>query len=65
MEFKIRKNINEPCTSTISLALSQVSKQKVDALKMTYKIDLNQMLRDYINEVFDQARKGKIISNQE
>lgn len=65
MQFKIRKNINEPCIANITVAVSQVQRQKVDALKMSFKIDINQMIRDYIDQVFDAAKKGKIVANQD
>lgn len=61
MELKIKRNIAEPCSSTISVAVSQTTRQKADALKMSYKIDLNQMIREYIDQVFEQAKKGQIV----
>lgn len=59
MNLKLKRNINEPCNTNISVAVSQITKQKADALKLSYKIDLNQMIREYIDQVFDAAKKGQ------
>lgn len=65
MELKVIKNINEPRITNISVAMSHVQRQKVDALKLTYKIDVNQMIRDYIDEIFDAAKKGRLVAKQD
>lgn len=57
MELKSRRNGNDSCTTVISVAVSQTTKQKADALKINFKVDLNQMIRDYIDQVFDAAKK--------
>lgn len=60
MEIAFKKKRNSPLEAKITIPLTREVKQKLDTLKHNYRIDMNEMIRIYLDGIIKQVESGEI-----
>ncbi len=60
MNYKLRKKEKSAILERISVPLSAEQESKAKWLKSEYKLDLNDAIRKFIDDLYDKARAGEL-----
>lgn len=61
MDYKLRKKEKTAITEKISIPLSAEQEGKARWLKSEFKLDLNDAIRKYIDDLYFKAKSGELI----
>lgn len=63
MEITFKKKRNQPLNNRLTIPLTNEGKNRIETLKASYHIDINEMVRNFLDEVYQKVQSGEFQQN--